>query len=432
MLFGLVDCNNFYVSCERTLDPSLEGVPVVVLSNNDGCIIARSNEAKALGIKMGEPYFKVEGFLKHHGVRCLSSNYALYEYRSSQVMGILSELCPEVEIYSIDEAFLGLTGILESRADAYARRLREIVLHETGIPVSVGAAPTKTLAKVVNHVAKKAPALGGVLVVPGATEMIPLLERFPVEEVWGVGRRYAEKLKKRGVLTALHLSRADDLRVKKDFGIGGLRTVWELRGTVCHSLERHRPHAKTISEAKGFGEPVQGLDDLLEAIAAYADRAARRLRGEGLLARKLSAFVSTGRFGPGPLYGRSAETKLSFPTDFGPEIVAAAQTIVADLYRPGHNYKKVGLTLLELTSAENVQLPLFPDEERLKKQRLMAAVDRVNDVLGRDALRVAAAGMPGKQIWRMRQQWRSEFALPGEAVRVSSSDERGLFRSHFY
>ncbi len=432
MLFGLVDCNNFYVSCERTLDPSLEGVPVVVLSNNDGCIIARSNEAKALDIQMGEPYFKVEGFLKHHGVRCLSSNYALYEYRSSQVMGVLTELCPDVEIYSIDEAFLGLTGVLESRADAYARRLREIVLGETGIPVSVGAAPTKTLAKVANHVAKKAPALGGVLTVSAASELTPLLEKLPVEEVWGVGRRYAERLKKRGVVTALHLRHADDLRVKKDFGIGGLRTVWELRGKACYALEKRRAPAKTISEAKGFGQPVQELEDLLEAIAAYADRAARRLRGEGLLVRKISAFVSTGRFGPGPRYGKSAEAKFPFPTSFGPEIVAAAQRIIAELYRSGHDYKKVGLTLSDLTSAENVQLPLFPDGERLKRERLMAAVDGINDALGRDALRVAAAGKPGRQVWRMRQRWRSEFTPPEEDVRVSSGEERGLFRSHSY
>lgn len=432
MLFGLVDCNNFYVSCERTLDPSLEGRPVVVLSNNDGCIIARSNEAKELGIKMGEPYFKVQGFLRHHRVRCLSSNYALYEYRSSQVMGILSQLCPDVEVYSIDEAFLGLTGILETRVDAYARRLREIVLRQTGIPVSVGAAVTKTLAKAVNHMAKKTSSLGGVLTVADLRDVAPVLERFPVEDVWGVGRRYAERLRKRGILTALHLSQADELRVKKDFGICGLRTVWELRGIICHPLQKKRPPAKTISEAKGFGQPVQELKDLLEAIAAYADRAAQRLRNEGLVARRISAFVSTGRFGPGPRYGKSGEVKLSFPTAFGPEIIVAAQTIISELYRPGYDYKKVGITLFDLTSAENVQLPLFPDEELLKRRKLMAAVDQVNGLLGRNTLRVAGAGVPGKQVWRMCQKLRSEFVPPDRVKGMSRVGERGLFRSHFY
>jgi DNA polymerase V len=336
---GLVDCNNFYVSCERTLGPSLEGRPVVVLSNNDGCIIARSNEAKELGIRMGEPYFKVEGFLRHHGVRCLSSNYTLYEYRSSQVMGIVSQLCPEVEVYSIDEAFLGLTGVQESRADAYGRRLREIVLRETGIPVSVGVAATKTLAKAANRMAKKTPCLGGVLAIARPDDTRPVLERLSVEDVWGVGQRYAERLRRRGILTALHLSQADEVRVKKDFGIGGLRTVWELRGKVCHHLQAKRPPAKTISEAKGFGQPVQELEDLLEAIAAYADRAAQRLRGEGLVARRVSAFVSTGRFGTGPRYGKSGEVTFSFPTAFGPEIIVAAQAVISELYRPGCDYK---------------------------------------------------------------------------------------------
>lgn len=432
MLFGLVDCNNFFVSCERTLDPSLEGRPVVVLSNNDGCIIARSNEAKELGIRMGEPYFKVEGFLRHHGVRSLSSNYALYEYRSSQVMGVLSQLCPDVEVYSIDEAFLGLTGVLASRADAYGRKIREIVLRETGIPVSVGVAGTKTLAKAVNRMAKKTPCLGGVLAVADPRDMVPVLERLPVEDVWGVGRRYAERFRKRGVLTALHLSQADELRVKKDFGICGLRTVWELRGIVCHSLQKERPPAKTISEAKGFGQPVQGLEDLLEAIAAYADRAAQRLRGEGLVARKVSAFVSTGRFGSGPRYGKSGEVTLSFPTAFGPEIVVAAQSIISELYRPGCDYKKVGLTLFDLTSAESVQLPLFSDEELVKQRKLMAAVDRINGLLGRNALYLAGTGVPGRQAWRMCQQWRSEFVPPDRAKEMSSSEERGLFRSHSY
>jgi DNA polymerase V len=348
-------------------------------------------------------------------------------------MGIVSQLCPEVEVYSIDEAFLGLTGVQESRADAYGRRLREIVLRETGIPVSVGVAATKTLAKAANRMAKKTPCLGGVLAIARPDDTRPVLERLSVEDVWGVGQRYAERLRRRGILTALHLSQADEVRVKKDFGIGGLRTVWELRGKVCHHLQAKRPPAKTISEAKGFGQPVQELEDLLEAIAAYADRAAQRLRGEGLVARRVSAFVSTGRFGTGPRYGKSGEVTFSFPTAFGPEIIVAAQAVISELYRPGCDYKKVGITLSDLTSADSLQLPLFPDEKLVKQQKLMAAVDRINGLMGRNTLRVAGSGVPGRQVWRMHQQWRSGFVLPDNSGgKPSGSEKRGVFRSHAY
>jgi len=401
-LYALVDCNNFYVSCERLFDPALRERPVVVLSNNDGCVIARSDEVKAMGVKMAEPYFKVAEFLRGAGVRVFSSNYALYGDISRRVMDTLAALEPAVEVYSIDEAFISLPMMAGAAARAWAGRVRRRVLRDVGIPVSIGIAPTKTLAKAAGREAKKA-AAAGIHVLVDRRETATVLAAMPVGDVWGVGRRSEAKLLRRGARTALDMRRLPDTWLRKYLGTPGYRTALELRGISCVPRERACVSGKSVLSSRSFKYPVTSLADLREAAATHASLAAEKLRARGLAASCLHVFARTNpRLPRQPQYRGQCAVDLAPPTSHGRSIVRAALAGIERLYRSGYRYQKAGVMLTGLTTADRVQRHLFiPDEN----DALMAAMDYVNSRWGRDTIRFAATGLV--RPWAMRRDFRS-------------------------
>ncbi|KHK01014.1 Y-family DNA polymerase [Desulfovibrio sp. TomC] len=405
--FALVDCNNFYASCERVFAPHLAGRPVVVLSNNDGCIIARSAEAKALGVPMGQPAFQCRDLFARHGIAVFSSNYALYGDMSARVMVTLSRFAPAMEIYSIDEAFLDLTG-LPGGAAGQARRIRETVARWTGIPVSVGIGPTKTLAKLANRAAKKHPACDGVLDFSTHPDPDALLESVPIEDVWGIGRRYGAMLAGHGILSARAFRDLPREFVQKRMTVQGVHTQLELRGFSCLDLEKAPPAPKTLMSSRSFGRAVTVRDELAEALAEYVSRVAAKLRRRGLVASGMQVFVQTYADASGrPPYANTACAAPPSPTDHTATLISLAGRALADIFRPGWRYKKAGVILLGLESRAGRQLSLLdaPAPEAARNARLMAALDAVNAKWGKDTLAPAACGI-GK-LWAMRQEKRS-------------------------
>lgn len=401
--FALADCNNFYVSCERVFDPSLWGVPVAVLSNNDGCVIARSNEAKALGVGMGEPAFKREPFFRRHGVRVYSSNYALYGDMSQRVMDVLAAMAPALEIYSIDEAFLDLDGLAAETPEAFCRRARERVGRWTGIPLSIGVGPTKTLAKIANRRAKQRPELGGVFDLGACPDPDAVLESVDVADVWGVGRRYARMLRRHGVDTARQLRDLPRDWVRRKMTVVGLGTVLELRGISCVPLEQAPPPKKSIVCSRSFGRRVERRAELSEALAAYASRAAEKLRDQGSVASHLMVFIMTSPHTPGPQYSNATTVALPTATDYTPGLLEAAEQGLSRIFRPGYVYKKAGVMLTGLEPAHGRQLGFFDPSgaEQGRRDALMGALDTVNAKWGRGMLQYAAAGLG--RPWKMRQ-----------------------------
>ncbi|WP_243363859.1 Y-family DNA polymerase [Fundidesulfovibrio terrae] len=403
-VYALVDCNNFYCSCERVFAPHLAGRPVVVLTNNDGCIIARSPEAKALGFKMAEPEFQARARLKRHNVAVFSSNYALYGDLSARVMSTLSEFTPRMEVYSIDEAFLDIAGMPEE-AGRYAARIRETVRKRTGIPVSIGIGPTKTLAKAANKLAKKRPELGGVLDMSSLEGREKLLSGLDVEDVWGIGHRHSKRLKAMGVMTAQDFTRLSREWVLKKMTVVGLHTWLELRGIPCISMEMAPKPKQTIVSSRSFGKPVTTLEEMGEAMTRHASRAAEKLRGEKGLAGAVLVFIQTNNFIEGePQYWASQSRGLNPPTSHTPEIVCRGREILERIFRMGFRYKKVGVMLSGIESEASAQFSLLPSPGERGKQ-LMDALDRVNAKWGRETLFVAATGT--KRVWSMRQNFRS-------------------------
>ena len=403
---ALVDCNNFYASCERVFQPELRGKPVVVLSNNDGCVIARSNEAKALGIAMGEAWHICRSRVDTQGVIVRSSNYTLYGDMSARVMRALSGFTPELEIYSIDEAFLGLGGF-EHRLEEHARELRRTVLQWTGIPVSVGIAATKTLAKVANRKAKKDPACEGVCILIDEAAIDVQLAVMALDDLWGVGQRLAARLADLGITNPLMLKQADSRFIRERFSVVLERTVTELRGTPCIALEDAPPDRKSIMASRSFGKAVETRQELEEAVAAYTVRAAEKLRRQRLAAGRLMVFVMTNRFRPQDAqYSREQGVRLPVATADSGRLITAALSGLAAIWREGFRYKKAGVMLLELTPAASVQGDLFiaPDDARAKAR--MKAVDALNGRYGRDTVRFAATGI--RRAWKLR----SEFISP--------------------
>ncbi len=406
-LYALVDCNNFYVSCERVFDPGLEGKPVVVLSNNDGCVIARSNEAKALGIKMGVAVYQVTDLLKKHRVEVYSSNYTLYADLSNRVMRTLSQFSPEVENYSIDEAFLRFRNFPPGPEvlTAYCRNLKKVVKQWTGVPVSVGVGPTKTLAKLANNRAKKVPGFGGVLDLSHYRqgELDELLDQVPVEDIWGIGQRKGRFLRQNGLETAFQFKHAEDRWIQKHLTITGLRTAKELRGEPVIPFELAPRRKKMIACAKGFGRPVESLDAMKEALAAYTARVAEKLRAQASIAGTLQVFVQTNPFNPTqPQYATSVTLHLPTATAYTPELIAQALRQLEKIYRPGYVYRRVGIMLSNIRPANQIQLNMFrPSQDFEREDRLMAALDEVNRLCGRNTLRFGAGGL--KQEWQMRQ-----------------------------
>ncbi len=425
-VFALADCNNFYVSCERVFAPQLRGKPVVVLSNNDGCVIARSNEAKAMGIAMGEPAFKREAFYKRHGVHIYSSNYALYGDMSARVMRTLSRFAPEIEIYSIDEAFLGLDGMERCALGnagqdlaGYCRDIRRVVGQWTGIPVSIGIGPTKTLAKLANRIAKKQPGHRGVYRIPQPASggepwnpRIPLcdtlLEQIAVEDVWGVGRRYAKMLAAYGIRNARQLRDADRDWVRKKMTVQGLHTQLELRGISCIPMEDAPPPKKAVVSSRSFGRPVNNKSELFEAVAAYAARCAEKLRDQRGLAAQVTVFIMTNPHKNEPQYAAQESAALAVPGDYTPDIVRLAHGCLERLYKKGYNYKKAGVMLTGIRAAATAQHSLLdPGPETSARQTaLMRTLDNVNAKWGRDTLQLAAAGLG--RPWQMRQLRKSK------------------------
>jgi DNA polymerase V len=402
-IFALVDCNNFYASCERVFNPRLEGKPVVVLSNNDGCIIARSNEAKALGIKMGEPLFQCEKLVAKHQVQVFSSNFSLYGDMSRRVMDTLALFAPEMEVYSIDEAFLHLTGIAADPA-GYARTIRATVKKWVGIPVSIGVGPTKTLAKAAAKAAKKTPGHEGVFDITARTE--ETLAAIEVEDIWGVGRQYARFLRRHGILTALDLRNAADGWVKKHMTVMGLRTVMELRGISCIPLDEGEPPRKTIMCSRSFGRKVYHLGELQEAAAAYTSKAAEKLRQQGSAASSLQVLLIEFPFNDGFPRSHLCSTEIPVPTAYTPDLIRYAKALLTRIYRRGPAYRKVGVMLSGIVPRGQVQLNLFHVSREGKKElALMEAVDDINRCWGRGTLAFAASGF--SRPWWMRQTRKS-------------------------
>lgn len=401
----MVDCNNFYASCERVFNPGLEGKPVVVLSNNDGCVIARSGEAKALGIAMGEPAYKREDFYARHGVRVFSSNYALYGDMSARVMRTLEEFSAETEIYSIDECFLLLRGMSSASLIETAREIRSTVKKWTGIPVGVGIARTKTLAKAANRLAKRG---DGVRLLEDDEDIDRVLGDMETGDVWGIGRRNARYLAACGVRTALDLKRRPDDWVRRHLTVTGLRTVLELRQTPCIALEDAPPPARSLVCSRSFGRRVESLESLEEAVSSYVQRAAEKLRRKGLVAGAVQVFLETNRFQPDPKHEASLCRALPAPTADTLALHAPALKILRAMYKPGYKYQKAGVILLDLAPAGQRQLSFLEPrgEEKRRRDALMNVLDRANTLFGRGALTLAASGV-GKKEWHMRQERRS-------------------------
>jgi DNA polymerase V len=403
---ALVDCNNFYASCERVFQPGLRGRPVVVLSNNDGCVIARSNEAKAIGIAMGEVWHICKKRVDTEGVIVRSSNYTLYGDMSARVMRTVAGFAPDLEIYSIDEAFLGLSGF-ERRLESHGLALRRTVQQWTGIPVSVGIAPTKTLAKVANRRAKKDPAKGGVFLLMDDAAIDAELAAMELTDLWGVARRLAARLTALGIGTPLALKRADPRFIRERFNVVLERLMLELRGVPCISLEEAPPDRKSIMASRSFGRTVETRAELEEAVATYTSRAAEKLRGQGLAANRVVVFAHTNRFRPDdPQYGAERTVSLPVATADTGRLIAAANRGLGAVYRPGYRYKKAGIMLLDLVPAAKVQGSLFDAPDTQLSTARMRAVDALNRRFGRDTVTFAASG--GRRAWKLK----SEFLSP--------------------
>lgn len=402
---ALVDCNNFYASCERVFNPGIARTPIVVLSNNDGCVVARSNEAKALGIPAGIPAFKIKHLIRSGEVYACSSNYSLYGDLSQRVMDTLAQFTPEMEIYSIDEAFLNLTGLVQGDLAAYGRTICATVRQWTGIPVSIGIAETKVLAKIAGRLAKKSPKARGILNLTGSPHRERALAVTPIEEVWGIGRRYAKFLRMRGIETALDLHNAEDSWVKRHLTVVGLRLVRELRGEPCLSLELSPPAKKEICVSRSFGTYVTTLDGMREAVATYVMRAAEKLRKQCSAAGTVMVFMMTNRFRDETQYAESTVTELPVPSDCTEELIHYALRGVERIYRPGFRFNKAGVVFAGLVPSNQVQTDLFDTKDRDRAGRLMQALDTVNARLGPGTLTYAVAGV--KQPWRTKFMKRS-------------------------
>ncbi len=401
-MFALVDCNNFYVSCERVFNPALNGRPVVVLSNNDGCVVARSPEAKALGIKMGEPAFKLDTLFRQYRVAVCSSNYQLYGDMSQRVMNTLSQFAPEIEVYSIDEAFLNWNGIPED-LEALGRRIRATVRKHTGIPVSVGIGSTKVLAKVANDCAKKAPENDGVFLLDGREKTEKLLARLEIGEIWGIGRKHAALLNRYGIQTAAEFIRMPDGWIRKHLTVVGLRIKEELLGISCLPLELMAPTKKAICTSRSFGESQSELEPLREAVATFAAQCGYKLRKQRTCAGVMTVFLQTNRFNSDePQHNPHYTMVLPVATQSDLELIRYALEVLHKIYRPGYRYKKAGVIVSAIVPEEQVQGSLFDTVDRPKHRALMQTLDRINLRYG--LATVKAAAQVGDSGWKLRRE----------------------------
>lgn len=405
-MFALCDVNSFYASCETVFRPDLKGRPVVVLSNNDGCVIARSAEAKAAGITMGEPFFKQKDLFRRAGVVCFSSNYELYADMSQRVMTTLEEMSPRVEIYSIDEAFCDLTGVRNCRdLTEFGKEISATVLQRTHLTVGVGIAQTKTLAKLANYAAKKwQRQTGGVVDLSHRERQRKLMAALPVDEVWGVGRRISKRLAAMGINTVLDLADTHTAVIRKHFNVVLERTVRELRGEPCLELEEFAPAKQEIVCSRSFGERVTDYEQMRQAICSYASRGAEKLRGEHQYCRYISAFVKTSPFALNePYYGNTASLKLLTPTQDTRDIINAAVKCLDAIWKDGHRYQKAGIMLGDFFSQGVAQLNLFDENApRSNSAQLMEILDHLNTQNGKGTLYFAGQGI--QQHWQMKRE----------------------------
>ena len=404
-MFALIDCNNFYCSCERVFQPALEGKPLIVLSNNDGCVIARSNEAKAIGVLMGDVYFKHKDKFQQQGILIRSSNYTLYGDMSHRVMSILSTFSPNAEIYSIDECFLDLSGFAPHGLIEYAHEICRIVKQWTGIPVSVGIGQTKTIAKLANRIAKKNKIFRGVYFIDNATRLDGALESTAVTDIWGIGRRLGKMLNAQGIQTAASFSRLQDGWIRKNMGVTGLRTALELRGTICLSLETHQQDKKSICVSRSFGKDITDYDALHDTVSTFATMAAQKLRKAEMVAGGLSIFIRTNSFQRDqPQYSNGQTIGVMPPTNNTQDIHREAQQILKKIYRPGYQYKKAGILLLDLCRAEDSPQTLF-DTANLRDSKLIESFDVINQKFGAGSIQYGQLKRP--RGWYAPQKYRS-------------------------
>lgn len=398
--FALVDCNNFYASCERVFNPSLNRKPVVIMSNNDGCAVARSEEAKEY-IGMGAPIFKCMDIVKEHNIQLFSSNYTLYADMSQRVKDVLSQFSPNIEPYSIDESFLLLNGFNKTDLNEYGEEIRNRVLQWTGIPVSVGIGPTKTLAKIANKLAKKNKMCQGVLDITNHRRTDDFLRSVEVDDVWGVGWEYAKLLKRNGIKTVLDLRDTDEAWIRKKMTVQGLRTVLELKGISCIELEEEVSDKKQIVNSRSFGKDVDNYQEISEAIASYATRAAEKLRKQNSICGHISVWIRTNGFKDDPQYSNSISTRLPEPTAYTPLIIKYSIHLLKKIYRNGYKYKKAGVILMNIVPSQNTQYNLFTNIDHDRNEKLMKAYDKINSSWGSETIRLAASGY--KRSWAMKR-----------------------------
>ena len=400
-MFALVDCNNFYASCERVFNPALNGRPIVILSNNDGCVIARSNEAKALGIQMGAITFQIKEVIEKHKIVVFSSNYTLYGDMSGRVMMELLQFTPNLEIYSIDEAFMDLSGMND--LEEHGRKIKYRIFKNTGIPVCVGIAPTKALAKIANRIAKKNLEKGGVMVLDSTELIEEALKKTLVEDIWGVGRKYAKILMANLIYNAFDFSRAHDLFIQKNMKINGIRLKQELLGHSCIPLEAMQPDKKAICTSRSFGEMLTNFDIIEEAVATFASRCASKLRRQKTAAKTVMVFLYTNPFSQNdPQYFKNCLVQLPVASNSSFEIIKAAQTGLKKIYKTGYKFKKAGVIVSEIVPEKNIQFAFFDDVNHSKQAEIMKTMDALNKDMGREKVKIATQGTGRK--WRLEQE----------------------------
>ena len=392
---ALIDCNSFYVSCERLFNPKIRKKPVVVLSNNDGCIVSRSNEAKALGIKMGEPYFKAKDIIVKNNVYVFSSNYSLYGDLSRRVMRTLKRFNSDTEVYSIDEAFIDLSNFPDNEVENVAQEIRSTVLQWTGIPTSIGIAKTKTLSKVANHIAKKKQS--GVTSLIGVENIDPILEKVDINDVWGVGKQLTKFYHKNGIYNAKQLKNKSNTWIKKSSNVLGSRTAMELRGISCIDLENYQAKRKSCCVSRSFGKKVENFQILVESIASHSLNAAEKIRSESLLAKTITIFIRTSLFQNKKIFYSNSKT-IDFPiaTDNSIEIVKSALGGLKSIFKKGYKYQKTGIILSGLLDSEKTHNLFFSSKEKRIKS-LMKSIDYTNYRYGRSTLSLANAGLNKKK-----------------------------------
>ena len=402
---ALIDCNSFYVSCERLFNPKIRNKPVVVLSSNDGCIISRSTEAKALGIKMGEPYFKAKDIIVKNNVHVFSSNYSLYGDLSRRVMRTLKRFNSEIEIYSIDEAFLDLSNFPDNEIEHVGKEIRSIVLQWTGIPTSIGIAKTKTLSKIANHIAKKTKS--GIVSLIGIKDIDPILEKVEVNDIWGVGKQLTKFFIKNGINNAKQLKNISNTWIKKNSNVLSSRTAMELRGISCIDLETTSSKRKSCVVSRSFAKKVEKLQELQESITGYCLNAAEKIRSESLIAKSITVFIRTSPFqNQFAYYSNSKTIDLPMATDNSIEIVKTALTGLKDIFKNGYKYQKAGIMLSGLSDSQESK-NLFSSLKDDKIKNLMKTIDNTNYKFGRSTLSLASAGINKK--WNIKRQHYSKI-----------------------